>query len=146
MDIGNPHPPLSSFPFVILSLLLLIEVYSLFAKNKSSIRPVSIFLVTILAIISPLTYYSGFWGLEFAEQSFTIPDAKIDQHQMYARLYLITLVPTSLFYSLKTSNENSKILCYLYRLSLLLSLALVGYVSFLGGSLVFNHGAGVKLL
>lgn len=141
----NPHPPLSSFPFVILFLLVLVELLTLTSKKKLSLVQVSNFLIVLLVIFAPLTYYAGFWGLDYSEQSFQIPDASIELHQTYAKLLLILIVPLALVYSLIRSNQASKFLAFLYRLLLLLSLLLVAYVSFLGGELVFNHGAGIRI-
>lgn len=141
----NPHPPLSSFPFVILFLLVLTELVKFFFPKKIELGQVSNFLIVMLVVFVPLTYYAGFWGLDYAEQSFKIPDESIERHQTYAKLLLILIVPLVLVYSLLRSSPTSRAMRFLYRLLLLLSIILVSYVSFLGGELVFNYGAGVQV-
>lgn len=141
----NPHPPLSSFPFVLVCVLAVSELALIIKKNNHTSAKVTLFTIIFLAVITPLTYYSGFWGLDYAEQSFQIPSHLIETHQSYARLFLILLIPLCLIYALRKSNFESKILTFLYRAFLLISLLHISYVSFLGGELVFSHGAGVKI-
>ena len=140
----NPHPPLAGFPFVILVLIASIEALNA-VKPAVISKEVANVLLVLLCIISPLTYYAGYWGAEQASQTFTVSEDVIANHQLFAKMYLISLVPTMTFGQLK-SRGNSKIILVFYYLSLLLTLTLVSYASFLGGDLVFSHGAGVNVV
>ena len=136
----NPHPPLTAFPFVIFTLLFIVEVLNLISK-KEAYNSISLFLVFALIVFSPITYYSGFWGADFASKDLV---EQIDNHQSYARFFLISLVPFVLVYFLKRQAVDNSGLRLIYYIFLLLSFTLVVYTSLLGGSLVFDHGAGVS--
>jgi len=139
----NPHPPLSGFPFVILALIALTELLRLFS-NREILNSAAKYLAILLVVISPITYYSGYWGVDYANQTFNVAEEFINRHQAFAQGFLLTLVPFAVCSFLHHSNLQSKKLRTLYLASLLVSLGVVAITSFKGGELVFSHGAGVN--
>ena len=141
----NPHPPLSAFPAVLLTLTIGLELYSVLKKSEyfSLLARRAFYLV---CVISPLTYYTGYWGSDFANQSFSVPEDDIMFHQTIAEALLMSLALT-LICSLasKHAEHGKNVVNGFYRLFLFTSYCIVLYTSFLGGHLVFSHGAGVDL-
>lgn len=138
----NIHPILAHFPFVILCLALGCEFAAMFGNRElgKSAR----MLVLLVAAVSPLTYLSGYIGLEFANHSFEVPKEAISQHQLLGKIFLISLVPTVLFYLLR-EEATGRLLPNLSRFFLLLSFTIAVAASYYGGELVFSYGAGVLL-
>lgn len=142
----NPHPPLAHAPLLICSLLL-VE----FALEKSrrwtsiEIHPsFSNYLVIVLCLVSPLTYYSGYWGADFANAAFKIPEEAILYHQSIAQFFLISLIPIALFAVLRRQNP-SMFTSLGYFLFLLMGFSIVLFGSRQGGKLVYEHGAAVNI-
>ena len=146
----NPHPPLSSFPFVLIVLLLIIELLSLNSADADRWNGVTRFLVFALCAALPLTYFSGYFGADFAHRQFEVPDEAILKHQLWAKLSLLSgAVPVLLFFLADCSRSErpglARRLRAVFRLSLLVLALFLARVSFLGGELVFSHGAGVEV-
>lgn len=140
----NPHPPLSGFPFVLLSLVVIAELVSIFRKDSNG-RGFSRNLLYILCLFAPMTYFSGYWGAELSSQSFVISQDLISTHQGWAQLFLLSLVPCLVLSLLESHSEKvNLVLRYGFRVALLVCYALVILTSFQGGQLVFTHGAGVS--
>lgn len=139
----NPHPPLSAFPLVILTLIVLLEIFLVF-RNIEKVRSLSTLLLCFLAVISPLTYFSGYWGVDFANRSFEISQDLIEGHQMLAHLYLFFLVATlALAFAALKAEFSKKAFLVAYRIFLVLTYLIIVLTSAKGGELVFEHGAGV---
>lgn len=146
----NPHPPFTGFPITICLLICIAEITKhLFKKNE--MNTVCNYLTVMGLILFPITYYSGYWGAEYVEKNF---DPKlIASHQALAKFFLFTCIPYCLLrsmlafekYLLGMISDYAKemIGTSLTCLSLAI-LALVMYTSYLGGNLVFQHGAGVN--
>ena len=139
MDL-NPHPPLSAFPLVIASLIVLLELANLKLKSKNISTSIQV-LIPCLLVISPLTFLSGYWGKEHANKTFQVNPDFIETHKLFAQGLLISLVPLAVFYYLNISRQ-AKSLYYYLALSLVVCLAL--YTGYKGGNLVFEHGAAVE--
>ena len=145
----NPHPPLSGFPIVILSLLVVVELITFF-RPGADFHKTQQFLLCALCLFAAATYFSGYWGFDRANQTFQIPEENIFRHQGYAKFFLFLLVPLVLVYSMRSAvPERSKSLErqmeWLFRALLVLSWALAAYTSTLGGELVFSAGAAVRV-
>jgi uncharacterized membrane protein len=141
----NPHPPLAHAP-LLLCFLLLAEFALTSTKRWTSIDihpSFSNYLVFLLCLISPITYYSGYWGADFANADFKVPEEAILSHQSLAQLFLISLVPTALFAILRRQNP-SKLVSAAYFFFLLLGFSIVFQGSREGGKLVYEHGAAVS--
>ena len=141
----NPHPPLSGFPLVILSLIFLTELLQLY--KPSDVRTLFVDgLLVALAIFSPLTYFSGYIGVEYISDLSNVGSEYIENHQLIAKLFLLTLIPLLLLRILsKKESAKRELLKKCYFVFLIVSFALVCCASFKGGELVFKHGAGVQL-
>ena len=142
----NPHPPLSGVPSTLLCLIVGAELLSYFWKQDSC-RSFARTLLYVLCVAAPITYYSGYFGSDFASQSFSVPEDAISEHQAYAQFFLISLVPCLVLQLAARDAEDSlkKYLRGLYLALLVLSFSIGMLVSFKGGELVFRHGAGVQL-
>ena len=147
----NPHPPLTGFPISICFLICLAEITKHQFK-KEQMQTICNFLTLCAVVIFPLTYYSGYWGAELVEKNFD--QRLIASHQALAKLFLFTCIPYVILratlafekYLLGMISENAKELIgtFLTCLSIVI-FALVIYTSYLGGNLVFQYGAGVKV-
>lgn len=138
----NIHPILAHFPFVVLCLAVVSEAVALFGDEQFS--RYTRLLVFVAVIVSPLTYLSGYIGLEYANQSFEVPKEAISQHQLLGKIFLISLVPTVLF-NLLRDEATGRFVVFAARFFLITSFALAAVASFYGGELVFSYGAGVLL-
>ncbi len=146
----NPHPPLSSFPFVLLVLLLIVEIVALIGKRRELCDTVARFLLLVVCIALPLTYFSGYFGADFANRQFVVPDEAILKHQLWAKLSLLSgLLPVLIFFlSQHAAAERPALaakLRWAYRLLIAVLCLFLARTSFLGGELVFTHGAGVSV-
>jgi len=143
----NPHPPLSGFPIVLLILLCGGEILWFCAPKTYQGPAVRIFLLVGTLLFVPLTYFSGDWGVDAANQAqiFKITTDQISFHQNTAKLLLLSVVPLLLFGLLKSSALYGRSITVRisYLISLALSLTLCILTSYRGGELVFTHGAAV---
>ena len=77
-------------------------------------------------------------------QRIVAAEETLELHYEVGRLLLVALFITLFFFELEPyAGHRRGILCWLYRATLALTLALVVYAGYLGGSLVFEHGLGV---
>lgn len=136
----NPHPPLSSFPIVISLLLVVSELLA----NKIETKKISNFLLLMLVVFSAVTFISGYFGFDYAGVMTDKTKLVVDLHQSLAKIHLIILLFFGLLYSLKyiyqVQNITLEIAYYSVFLLMIINILYLGY---LGGELVFNHGAGV---
>lgn len=140
----NPHPPLTGFPIVIASLLLVLEAIGFLGvvKNHFVVRN---FLLIALLITTPLTFFSGYFGAEVARTISNTNQDIIGYHQAYGRATLLALVPLLLFGAADfvTSYNKSSVRVGFITFMCLFWL-ITGYTSYLGGELVFRYGAAVQ--
>lgn len=141
----NPHPPLTGFPFVILTLAVIFRLFELILRSERwSLLARS--LLPFLVIFSIATYYSGYWGLTYANNSSAEFEKAVAAHQTNAKIYLFSLVPLILFSYLETvGGTKTRLWKGLSLLFLMVSWWLAISTSFRGGSLVFDLGAGVRI-
>ena len=141
----NLHPPLSSFPFVILTLVVIFEAINHVYRWKLS-KDIANTLLIALCIFAPLTYLSGYYNIDKASASFEVSEDLIAAHQAVAKFFLISLVPCVLLAFLeKAATRGKHFYLIAYYFFLLISYGLVIFTSFRGGELVFCYGAGVNL-
>ena len=144
----NFHPPLSSFPAVTLVLAVASELIAFFKRHNklasNSYRVMAQRLIFIGCCFTCVTYLSGYFGEDQASQTFEVPTNIIATHQAWAKAILVSLIPLIIFTILR--NMSAKLAVnVLYYFFLTLSLGLTIYTSYLGGTLVFKHGAGVEV-
>lgn len=146
----NPHPPLSGFPIVLVCILALLEGIRLRSKNPAEWQRTLSFVILLLMTFVPLTYFSGYFGADYAHSQFKVPDEAILQHQLWAKSALFVSIGMTLIYVLAYVAEPekpavAKQLLSLYRFFLICLLVTLIRTGFLGGNLVFSHGAGVHV-
>ncbi|MDZ4785357.1 MAG: DUF2231 domain-containing protein [bacterium] len=141
---GALHPPFVSFPFVLVTISFLFQLIGVY-KNKNSILIASKSFITAALVFAILSYYSGHEASEKVNQTFTVADSLVGQHYLWAKIFLFTLIPCVLFgWIAFQAKFNKAIFESIFLVLLLFCLCLVIYTSWLGGSLVFDHGAGVR--
>ena len=136
----NIHPPLTAFPVALLVVSFLAALFE--AYGYKQLKIVARVNLLIGAIFLVGAFISGYQGSEFASGTFKVANETIDFHHTIGKLALLALVPvlSLLFYY-----ERSKILKVFYLFFFALEVGLVLYTGYLGGELVFRHGAGVTL-
>ena len=137
------HPPLTGFPFVLLSCTAVCEALGMFLGGEKWAGRARVFFYTA-CIATPFTYLTGYIGSEFANQTFTVPDEVIANHQSAALLFVFSLYATLLIDALSRVSKKG-LLDIFRRLGLVLSLILCIWTSYQGGQLVFSHGAAVTI-
>ena len=144
----NPHPPLASIPFVLGGVLLILELLARRKEERAlgaaaAAAPV---VLLLLGVITPLTYLTGYTGATFADQAFSVPASAIATHQAYGKFLLLLLFPVLVLAFARgfAKGESKELIGSLYVLSVALFLGVAGWTSYLGGELVFTHGAGVS--
>lgn len=141
----NFHPVLSSFPFALLSVCVLLEMCSFFRADQRLQFVIGINL-SLAGAGALAAFFSGYQAAELANQSFSVADELISQHHSYGRLLLFAILPCLAlkYFSLRAS-FNKRGFRYAYLGFLAISFGLIIMTGFLGANLVFAHGAGVKL-
>ena len=139
----NPHPPLSAFPIVLFTTLLFGEAaYTVIRKDFTALR---LYLLSLTLVSLIATYFSGYWGVEVAKEltPHVAPEV-IGGHQSAAKAFLFFSPAFFLFGFLMCGEYRSRrIVRSLYFLSLFAMWCAAARVSYLGGELVFRHGAAV---
>ena len=140
----DPHPPLASFPFALLTLVLIFELLSLRFKTEE-LRRASGFILLALIIIAPMTFFSGYFAADDASKSFQIPLEAIEEHRSFGKLFLLSLFPVALGKLTAELRHDKKAFRLGYLICLVVSLVLAASASYHGGKLVFIYGAAVNL-
>lgn len=143
----NFHPPLTAFPIAFICLVTVLELLniSLFKENAGLKFSIKILLVASL-FGSIAAFFSGYQASELANQSFQVADEVIQRHHVFGRsLLILNIVLVGIYFIQQSAKFYLKFFKICYYCLLLLNLALVIYTGYLGGQLVFSHGAGVKL-
>ena len=139
----NPHPPLSSFPAVICTLAVILELIAL-KYRFAGLPHTRLFLTICLILFMPITYISGQYGLDYVIKIDKSLNDVVYNHQLIAKMSLISLVPLGLFSILRYFQADKLFVRLLHYCCLLLTFVLIGVTSFRGGELVFTHGIAVK--
>lgn len=138
------HPPLTVFPPALISVVLLLELVFLF-RPYPWIRRVSEVNLALAGVGVVAAFFSGYQAITVAEKTFKIAPELIATHHQFGKLLLFAIIPTvtlGFLHSRATHGKSGFRAAYLF--SLALSFALVVYACYLGGDLVFVHGAGVR--
>ena len=137
------HPPFASLPFAFILVVIAFELLSLFLK-RPWMRHAALVVLAFAAIAVAAAFYTGYQASESANQTFVVADSEIADPQFYGRLLLFTIIPCAAvgFFSVIAKYSQS-LFRAVYLFLLLVSLGLVVTTGYLGGKLVFEHGAGV---
>ncbi|MCB0311401.1 MAG: hypothetical protein KDD42_09205 [Bdellovibrionales bacterium] len=141
----NLHPALVSLPVALFPLVLMLELWkSLWYRKELQF---AIYVNVSAAIIGVLlAFFSGYQASELANQSFIVPDQAIERHHRVSQILLFLSLPCGVLCVLsEVAQYARRAFRYLYLLILVSCSALVVYTGYLGGQLVFQHGAGVAL-
>ena len=139
-----PHPALSGAPAVLVFMVAASEVLALASNVPVNYRRVSYFSVACLVVVAPFTYFTGYFAAAEASQAFLVSQEVIAEHQSYAKLLMLSLVPLFLFSIIRPRETKLGVLNILFFVFLLTTTLLVFITSNHGGDLVFEHGAGVR--
>lgn len=135
------HPIFASncVPFLISAFLL--EIIAYFGESTTW-RKASTTLVCISALISFATYYTGF--MEFSNLNLNSDNqTHVEIHQNIAKIFLISLVPTTILAILRNLSSN-EIIHWIF-IPFFVSSIIIGTVtSHKGGMLVFKYAIGVN--
>lgn len=135
------HPFAVHFPIALLLVSLLAEVLWLVRKQEFW-RDMAFWLLLFGAAGSFLAAISGGWAEDALNMSHELHE-KVEQHEtvgyIIAWLYAALLVWKILRRKVMAIPENRTFLG-----AMLVATALLMYSGFLGGKLVYEHGAGVK--
>lgn len=141
----NFHPPLSAFPFALITLVALLEIFNFrgtSATFRAAIR-VNLFAAGVATIAA---FLSGYGASEAANQSFTVADEVIARHHFFGRFLLFVIIPcVAVRLIADRAKHGTRLFVGAYYLLLVVSIGLVVYTGFLGGKLVFESGAGVSV-
>jgi uncharacterized membrane protein len=138
----NLHPPLTAFPIVLLCLIAFLEVWA-WARRLDWQKPIEVILVLMVVAVGA-AFFSGYQASDLADQTFAVPNEAIAWHHNCGRLLLFLSVPcAALRFVAARARFNRTAFGVAYALILVSSIGLALYVGYLGGQLVFKHGAGV---
>lgn len=138
------HPPTNAFVFVCIVLASGCELARVFRKSTTLNTIITVHLV-LAACFSMFAFITGLRASEMASGVFTVSDEVISSHYDSARLLLFFVIPCpALFYIATTAKNLKSGFVGLYRVCLAVCLGLAMYTGYLGGQLVFKHGAGVQ--
>lgn len=139
----NLHPPLTAFPLALIVLVVALEIYSWF-RGEDWRKPIEFVLVlTVVAVAA--AFFSGYQASDGADQTFLVPDEPISRHHTAGRFLLFLIVPCAALRFVATrARFNARGFTVAYGVVLAICLGLVIYTGYLGGELVFIHGAGVS--
>jgi len=143
MTITHLHAMIIHFPIALLMAGFLSEIISLFSKNKFY-KNAAFYLLLLGALGAITAYISGSYAGEGMEDG--ILETPMELHEEAALISLWLAIITALFYValyyFKYQRSWAKWAGIILFTALIISIARTGY---LGGQLVFKHGAGIEL-
>lgn len=139
------HPPLSGFPLACIVLLVVVEVFALLGRSSDRVEWARRFLVFAVLLATSAAFLSGYQASSpLSEAPSQIQDA-LGVHHAVGRLMLINSILLAAFALVATRALHGKrVILSLYHLTVIIQLGLAVWVGSLGGSLVFDHGVGVR--
>ena len=142
------HPPLSAFPvpFLIVALAteLIRRIVPTLREDATSRVLVRVMIFTAAASVAA-AFFSGYHASEHANKTFAVSDDVIALHHLYGRLLLFLMFPLVSIAALAPSAKHGKRVLENILLILLLTVVAIAITTgYLGGRLVFVHGAGVE--
>ena len=142
--LNHLHPATATLPFSVFILALGLEVWQRFHPNKDYSLLVSILLWSAFGGIT-LAFLTGYYAADTSNQSFEVPESDIIFHHRISRVTLILIgLSVGLNFIYTRAKTKSNLLNYAYVSLLWVTLGLLLFTGYLGGELVFRHGAGVR--
>ena len=137
------HAMIIHFPIALLMVGFLSELIALFSKNNF-FKNTAFYLLLLGALGAISAYFTGSYAGEGIEEGpLKIPMELHEQAALISLwLAIITALFSVLFYYFKVQNPKAKWVSILLYTLLVVSVARTGY---LGGQLVYSHGAGVEI-
>lgn len=138
------HPPLSAFPFALLTVVVLLEIGRMLGliKNGEGVVRVNLLIASLASIA---TFFSGYYSGSQSSVTFKVDESALTSHIAAGRIVLLSLFPCLACYFITQMNPvNPKPFRVLYLLFLFVAYSAVLVSGYLGGELVFQHGAGVR--
>lgn len=143
MTATHLHAMIIHFPIALLMVGFLSEIIGLFTK-KDFFKTVAFYLL-ILGTLGVITaYLTGSYAGEGIEDGPLLEPMNLHEQAAFFTLWgsiIIVLFKSAVFY-FKFHNPWVKLIGFLLYMLLVITVARTGY---LGGQLVFSHGAGVEL-
>jgi len=137
------HPPLTSFPFVLLWIVVILDLVGYFTKRD--LHKLSVVFSAAALGAAFLAYQSGHQASQHASITFVVADEVIGEHFLWAKIGLFALVTTVIFKVVgQFAKFNKVIFKSIAGILAVASAVIFSFVGHLGGKLVFEHGAGVK--
>ena len=131
------HPKIVHFPIALFIAALGFEVISLIIK-KESLHKTAIYLYVAAAFITPLVVLAGLWEQTRLHLSHPV----FSQHRLFAFLTLgvsVSSLPI-LWFIKKTVTKYFRVIFLLFLIAIAGLVTLTGH---LGGTMVYEYGAGV---
>lgn len=140
------HPPLSGMPLAFVVLLVVVEALRCFCGWRDSLVVTRRVLLIAVIFSTACAFLSGYQASSpLGDLSVEVQDA-LREHHAYGRLLLINSLLMGTFAWIAARAVHGKRgISALYVMTLLVQLALTLWVGYLGGSLVFERGLGVRL-
>jgi uncharacterized membrane protein len=143
MNIADMHPALSGFVPAFLTGAVLIELFSFFSPLHRQ-QNFSLLLSFMACLFSLPTFVTGYVASGPAYEVFGVPVESIAWHHWVSRGLVFTLIPlAALAWIIFRGGKKLFRVRQFYQTLLLFSWGLALYTGYLGGQLVFVHGAGV---
>lgn len=139
------HPPLSGMPLAFIAMLSCVELMRTRVAWRSSLRLTRNVALVAVVVSTGVSFLSGYQASSPLGDLSTDIEAALGTHHAYGRLLLINALLMGTFAWLEARAARGRgVLFCLYLTTLLAQLGLTLLVGYLGGSLVFTHGLGVK--
>lgn len=139
----NLHPPFSAFPFALLLLASIAELVALVRPSPVT-RRIAVWNLIAGSVGVALAFFSGYQAAETFQQRFVVDESLVQFHHLTGKVALISVVITlALRWAAEGALFYRRTFFGLYLAALTVTLGVVVYTGYLGGELVFTHGAGV---
>ncbi len=137
----NLHPLIVHFPIALIIVIFILDFFGVLFKRKSFLSAANILTIfaaigAVMAVISGMIAEESVWHTEEAHEL-------LELHEMIGFIILgLTLILLIFRPALKKKLFGS--LGWVAVLLSFVAAVLVGYTGFLGGEIVYKHGAGVQ--
>jgi uncharacterized membrane protein len=139
------HPPLSGMPLAFALLALVAELMRFKASVRLKADVVRLTALTGCILTTAAAFLSGYQASNGLPDLSPEVETALGSHHAWGRMLLIDGVLLCTFAWIeKIATHGKWIFAALYYSTLVLFVTLAIYVGSLGGSLVFEHGVGVK--
>lgn len=103
-------------------------------------------MLGITILFAVLSFFSGLSASDVANQTFVVEDGDLALHYNWGRAFtfLAPVVFGIKYADILSQEKGNYALRWVFRILLIVLTALAGVTGYLGGELVFIHGAGVR--